>query len=186
METKEICDYRQFWENFYYFLHRMNLKLSHVYIPPKPEGDDWILLCVAQGLTPEEVFNSWTFPKEDNRITSILNICVRHDKRSSVKTYFFWAKNGEKPDTETYGQKANYADPDMEIGMNLLERMVLQSYACLKGIELDKGSATLCSGSKRDHEGGTISVFMSGPKVNITFHGPNGKTNNRGIRKVVL
>ncbi len=146
IEIDPFTDIRTWWQNHYRLQHNRELDLSQVQIPSKPDGDNWILLCIAKGLTPNKEFNSWTFPKR--KVQDDLNALAHKNARDTTEAYFIWVRNGAEPDAEFLGKSINQADPDMKIGMTLLERLVLQSYAHRMGLVLDKNGFTFCSGSR--------------------------------------
>lgn len=161
IEIDLFADIRTWWQNHYRDQHGMELDLSQVLIPAKPDGDDWILLCISQGLTPNREFDSWKFPKW--KVRDDLDALAHNNARDTTKTYFIWVKNGAEPDGEFLGQSTSQADPDMKIGMTLLERLVLQSYAHRMGLVLDKKGITFCLGSRTS--GGYV------PRVDLGSYG---------------
>jgi hypothetical protein len=183
IEIDIYAEIRTWWQNHYHLQHGMELDLSQVLIPSKPDGDDWILLCIAQGLTPNKEFNSWTFPKW--KAQEDLDALAHKNQRYTTKTYFIWVKNGAEPDAEFLGKSTNQADPDMKIGMTLLERLVFQFYAHRIGLVLDKKGLTFCSGS-RNAGGNVPRVYLySDGKVSVLWYDADLCYSDYGVRRAV-
>lgn len=188
-EIKQDLDFLKhnpitFARNHYHLQHSMELDLSQVLIPNKPDdGDDWILLCIAQGLTPNKEFNSWTFPKWKGQ--DDLDALAHKNQRNTTKTYFIWVKNGAEPDAEFLGQSTNQADPNMQTGMTLLERLVFQSYAHRICLVLDKKGITFCSGSR--NAGGRVPSVRLGSDgwVNVLWCYAGNFYSAYGVRRAV-
>jgi len=178
-----FADIRIWWQKHYRAQHGIELDLSQVSIPSKPNGDDWILLCIAQDLTPNHEFNSWSFPKM--RARRNLNALAYKNARDTTETYFIWVRNGPEPDVEFLGQSVSQADPDMKIGMTLLERLVFQSYAHHIGFVLDKKGSTLCSGSPL--AGGYVPCVLElgDGRVGVLWRGYGECDSSDGVRRAV-
>ncbi len=144
--TDTYTEIREEWQKFYQSELGMEVDLSGVQIPEKPEGD-YRLIFIAKGLTPNKVFDSWKFPKW--RYSDDLDKAVPTNKRTASESYAIWALAGDEPDKEFLGKSTKQVDPNMEIGMTLLERMIFESkYFAETGKHLDVKGVTFCSGSR--------------------------------------
>lgn len=174
---------REDWKKFYESEFGIEIDLSGVVIPQKPEGN-YRLLFIAKGLTPNKVFNSWKFPKW--RYNDDLDKAVPTNKRTATEHYPVWVLAGDEPDAEFLGKSTKQADPSMEIGMTLLERMIFQSkYFSETGKHLDVKGVTFCSGS-RNSDGFVPGVYLdSVGKVNVHWDGLDDSDAEFGVRRAV-
>ncbi len=146
--TDEFTEVRHDWEAYYLKAFKWTLDFSEVIIPQKPEGD-WRLIFVAKGLTCDKVYTAWTFPKWKYTGDESIDVVVPTNVRTASEHYAVWVSFGVEPDVEFLGKLTTQVDPDMKIGMTLLERMVLEGkYFDETGQHLDVVGATFCSGSR--------------------------------------
>ena len=137
---------REEWKKFYHSAFGVEVDFTGVPIPEKPEGN-YRLLFIAKGLSLNKVFDTWIFPKW--RYDSDLDKKVPTNKRMPTESYAIWVLAGDEPDVEFLGKSTRVADPNMEIGMTLLERMIFESkYFDETGKHLDVKGITFCSGSR--------------------------------------
>ncbi len=174
---------REEWQKFYQSEFGMEVDLSGVQVPEKPEGN-YRLLFIAKGLTPNKVFDSWKFPKW--RYNDDLDKVVPSNKRTTAESYAIWVLAGDEPDAEFLGKSTNQADPSMEIGMTLVERMIFESkYFLETGKHLDKKGVTFCSGSRRS-DGNVPSVYLNtNGKVDVDWHDLDFSYAKHGVRREV-
>ncbi len=144
----EFADSRRNWAKFYKDEFGWTVDFNSVIIPPRPNKEGlWRLVFIAKGITPNKVFKAWRFKKVDYDV-DLDNVLI--NKRNSGTHYAIWVSANENPDEKYLNESVEQADPVMEIGITLLERMVLGSYHFnVTGKHLDTGGATLCSGSRR-------------------------------------
>jgi hypothetical protein len=140
---------RKDWEKFYQNHWNEQVDFTKVRISEKPKGD-YRLLIIKQDLTLEavfqkckELFNAWKFTDKP------LDDVVTQNSRTPNTHYAIWVRNGVEPDPEYLGKSTKDADPDMKIGITLLERLILE----IKHYEetkqhLDIKRVTLCTGSR--------------------------------------
>lgn len=174
---------REDWQKFYQSEFGMEVDLSGVQVPEKPEGN-YRLLFIAKGLTPNKVFGSWKFPKwryDDN-----LDKAVPTNKRTTAESYAIWVLAGDEPDQEFLGKSTNEVDLSMEIGMTLVERMIFESkYFSETGKHLDEKGVTFCSGS-RDSDGVVPGVYVcTGGEVGLGWYDLDNSDPVDGIRRAV-
>lgn len=144
--VETYTEIREDWKKFYHSAFGMEVDFSGIPIPEKPEGN-YRLLFIAKGLSLNKVFDAWTFPKW--RYDSNLDKKVPTNKRMPTESYAIWVLAGDEPDAEFLGKSTRVADPNMEIGMTLLERMIFESkYFEETGKHLDVKGITFCSGSR--------------------------------------
>lgn len=158
--TDEFFDVRASWEMYYLKAFQWTVDFSEVIIPSKPDGE-WRLILVAKGMACDKVYDSWTFPKWKYVVNGYIDAAVPTNIRTASEHYAVWVRAGVEPDAEFLGKSTAEVDPEMKIGMTLLERMVLEG-KCFdeKGKHLDIVGATFCSGS-RSADGDVPSVYLN-------------------------
>lgn len=178
-----FTELREEWQKFYQSAFGIEVDLTGVVIPERPEGN-YRLLFIAKGLTPNKVFDAWKFPKW--RYSDDLDKAVPTNKRTATESYAIWVLAEVEPDAEFLGKSTNQADPSMEIGMTLLERMIFESkYFAETGKHLDVKGVTLCSGS-RHSVGGVPSVCLgTDGKVRVYWCNLDHSSSKLGVRRVV-
>ena len=150
--TDEFYEIRQEWQKFYKTNFNWDVDFSQVIIPSKPDGK-WRLLFIPKGMNLnlsfsicEKLFKSW-------RYTEDLNKAVTKNIRNTDSHYVVWVRDEVEPDQEFLGKSTNQANPDMKIGITLLERIIFEiKYFTETGNHLDIKGLTYCSGS-RDADG---------------------------------
>jgi hypothetical protein len=174
---------REEWQKFYQSEFGMEVDLNGVQVPEKPEGN-YRLLFIAKGLTPNKVFDSWKFPKW--RYNDDLDKAVPTNKRTATEHYAIWVLIGDEPDAEFLGKSTKTADPSMEIGMTLLERMIFESeYFLETGKHLDVKGVTFCSGSRySDGRVPNVDLHTDG-KVYVGWCNLGYSDSKSGIRRAV-
>ncbi len=201
LEMDEFRNIRTDWEAYYLKAFKWKVDLSQVFVPPKPEGGwgDWRLIFVAKNLTCDKVFAALPFPKwryDEGKIDDLVNI------RTPTEHYAVWVRGDVEPDADLIGKSTEKGDPDMKIGITLLERLLFEGkYFDETGKHLDLESVTLCSGSRS----GKVDCFfqVNGPRKEISqsvpavdFYTGNGELRVRlldlsdspgrgGLRRVV-
>lgn len=157
----EYVTLREGWQKFYKEHFKWDVDFSRVIIPPKPAIGSWRLLIIAQGMTlnkmfarMEQLFKCWKYA--DN-----LDTAVSTNVRTTASHYAVWVRDGVEPDAEFLGKSVREADPDMKIGMTLLERTTLGvKYFAETNKHLDIKGLTFCSGSL-DSDGDVPYMFWS-------------------------
>ncbi len=182
--SDEFGDLRDDWQKFYKIQFGWNVEFSTVVIPQKPTTGNYRLLFIAKGLTLNRVFDAWKFPKW--RYNDDLDKAVPTNKRTAAESYAIWVLAGDKPDAEFLGKSTNQADPSMEIGVTLLERMVFESkYFAETGKHLDVKGVTFCSGSRRS-DGSVLRVYLyTSGEVCVNWYDLDDSDAEGGVRRAV-
>jgi hypothetical protein len=148
----EYANVRADWQEFYKKFLGWDVDFSRVIIPQMQDVGKWRLLFIAKGLTMNRVYNAWTFKKDKSY--GDIDASVTKNMRTASESYAVWVKDEVEPDQEFLGKSTNQADPNMEIGITLLERMIFEAkYFSETGKHLDIKGATFCSGSRRSGGG---------------------------------
>ena len=145
------------WENFYLTNFNEKPNFSKVRIPQKPTGNNWRLIIIKKGLTTEEVFQKCNELFNATKYTEkSLDEVVTENQRNTNTHYAIWVQTNVEPDPEYLGKSTKEADPDMKIGITLLERLILEIKYYEENKEkinnrdnhLDIQGITFCSGSR--------------------------------------
>lgn len=181
--TETYNELREEWQKFYQSAFGIEIDFTGVNVPEKPEGN-YRLLFIAKGLTPNKVYDAWTFPKW--KYSDDLDKAVPINKRTATESYAIWVLAGDEPDSEFLGKTTNQADPNMEIGMTLLERMIFESkYFAETGKHLDVKGVTFCSGS-RHSDGNVPGVYLSSDgEVRVNWYFLADSNSKNGVRRAV-
>jgi len=175
------------WSRIYKKYFRIKTDFSGLQIPKKPEGD-WWLIIVAQGMTPEKIFQvckktfgawKWTDDNLDKIVTS--------DRSAKDGAYAVWVKANIEADEEFKNLSANDLKKQNHIGITLEERMLLEIfYFAETNNHLDISNWTLCTGS-RFSDGGVPSVdwYSVGREVSVLGYGPDDAIDGLRSRQVV-
>ena len=171
------------WQKFYEKVFGEEVDFSNVHIPEKP-GENWWLIILAKGMTPEklfqkcrEKFGAWKWT-EDN-----LDEIVISDRISKDGHYAVWVKSNVEADEELKNISANQLKEQGHIGITLEERLALELFYFWKTKKhLDIQNWTLCSGS-RFVDGDVPSVHWRGGKVLIGWAGADVANDNLRSRQ---
>lgn len=148
--TDSYVKEKEQWARFYQKHFAIGLPWDNTLkIPKKPVEGNWGLVIISQGLTLNQVygamskaFKCWTY--NDN-----LNKAVPINIRDTKTAYAIWVREGLEPDEKYLGKSTNQADPGMNIGVTLLERMIMEIQSFdWTGKHLDVKGSTLCTGSR--------------------------------------
>ncbi|MDB4984415.1 MAG: hypothetical protein JWM20_594 [Patescibacteria group bacterium] len=182
--AETYTEVRQQWQEFYQSAFGIEVDLSAVQVPEKPAEGNYRLLFIAKGLTTNKVYDSWKFPKW--RYNDDLDKAVPTNKRTATESYAIWVLIGDEPDQEFLGKSTKTADPSMEIGMTLLERMIFESkYFAETGKHLDVKGVTFCSGS-RYSDGSVPCVDLNADgKVCVSWYDLDDSNAKYGVRRAV-
>ena len=175
------------WQKFYKEYFNWDVDFSMVVIPPRPTIGEWRLLIIARGMTNNKMFERCEQLFKCWRYTDDLNTAVPTNARTPTSHYAVWVLDGVEPDAEFLGKSTREADPHMEIGETLLERLThgLRHYT-ETGEHLDKTGLTFCSGS-RDSAGDVPSVNWNpgNAGMRVGWYGVDGSHGRCGIRRAV-
>ena len=151
----EHVSIREEWQKFYKNHFGWDIDFSQVIIPVMPTNGKWRLLFIPKGMTLnfafkicEKLFASWKYCDD-------LDKAISKNIRNTSIHYAVWVRDEVEPDAETLGKSTRKADPDMKIGITLLERIIFEiKYFTETGNHLDVKGATFCSGSR--NSGGDV------------------------------
>lgn len=173
------------WHKFYQKYFSLDLNVSNIRIPDAPADGDWRLIIVARGLTLNQVYKCMSEAFKCCEYVDDLDASILKNARDTKETYVVWVRVGVEPDENYLGKSTNQADPDMKIGMTLLERMLLEIiYFDETGKHLDLIGWTLCTGS-RDTDGYVPYVRYHATRVLIYRYHPNDLYAQRGLREAI-
>ncbi|EKE11448.1 MAG: hypothetical protein ACD_15C00077G0006 [uncultured bacterium] len=161
------------WQKFYNKVFGESLDFSNIHIPEKP-GDDWWLIILAKGMTPEkllqkcrEKFGVWKWTNDS------LDEIVISDRAAKDVHYAIWVKSNVEADEEFKNISANQLKEQGHNGITLEERLVLELlYFWRTKKHLDIQNWTLCSGS-RYASGNVPSVSWSDDKMGVDWCDPD-------------
>ena len=164
------------WENFYKDNFKETIDLSKVKMPKRPKGN-YRLLIIKKGLTSNQVFVRCKELFNVCKYKEDLNEAITKNSRNPKEHYAVWVQANQEPDPEYLGKPTKDADPDMKIGITLLERLIfeLNYYDENKDKREDKEKhldikgLTFCTGS-RDADGGVPGVSWSGDDSRLLVH----------------
>lgn len=145
----EYVELREEWQKFWKDQLGWSVDFSRVIIPPKPKTGSWRLLVLPKNLTNnklfarmEQLFTCWKYADD-------LDAAVPINARTTASHYAVWVRDGVEPDEEFLSRSTREADPDMKIGITLLERMTFSlKYFVETANHLDIKGGTWCSGSR--------------------------------------
>ena len=172
-KTDEFSYLRKDWEKFYQKYFGLNINLSNISVPFCSK-ENYYLLFVSGGLTPQMVYEKWDFGKKIRKWTNYelhngektdFNKIIGLNKRNPIdSSYAIWVYGYEIPIRLCFGQPY---PTSIDFGVNLLEQMIFQSkYFSKTGKLLDKKIVTLCTGS-RDVWGKIPSIGFNGDDMII-------------------
>ena len=176
-------DARRRWEQFYKSEFGWTVNFGSVVVPIRPSIGQWRLIFIAKGMTLGKVFKAWKFEKFEYSIDLDKELI---NKRTAAEHYAVWILAGDEPDEKYLNMPVEKADPIMEIGMTLLERMILESYHfAITGKHLDMKGATICSGSR--HADGRVPFVApySDGAVRVNWLNLDAIHDGYGIREAI-
>jgi len=113
------------WQNLYQATFGIKVDLSNLQIPEKKEGFDRLII-VAQGITPQIIFDRCRklFPCEKLDTTNLE--AVRSERTSKKATYAVWFRERTEADDELRGLSARNLKDRSEQGITLEERLLFE------------------------------------------------------------
>ncbi len=175
------------WRKFYQKHFSLELNFTDLIIPEKPTEGSWRLLIIAQGLNLNQVYDAMSKAFKCWRYSDDLDVIVTKNARDTKVAYAIWVRDGVEPDAEYLGKSTNQADPDMKIGVTLLERMIHEIiFFDETGKHLDIKGVTFCSGS-RNSDGYVPYVYWysDGQKVSVYWYRLDNSLDADGVRAAV-
>ncbi len=187
--SKNYIVEREKWRKFYLKYFGIAIPWS-IRIPDKPKDGSWRLLIININLTHNDVFNrmseSFLCWKSHTNLDSYINKNIRDTNLG----YAIWVRDNVEPDEKYLGKFASEVDPNMVLGVTLLEHMIHHLvYFDETGKHLDIEGVTLCSGSR--NRVGDIprmrigSGIMGGGEVIVGWCSIDNSGNISGIREAV-
>lgn len=184
--TDEFFEVRTEWQNFYKEKFNWTVDFSSVIIPTMPTNGKWRLLFIPKGMTmnlafkiASGLFTSWRYNDD-------LDAVVTKNIRNTESHYVIWVRNEVEPDQEFLGKSTRQADPDMKIGITLLERIIFEiKYFTETGNHLDVKGITFCSGSRNASGGVPNACLDSDGEFGVDWNGLVGSGGGCGIRSAV-
>ena len=137
------------WQSFYQKYFGINLDLSQVKIPEHQPGFDR-LLVIAQGLTPNKVFETCQEHFQCWRYTEDLDEANKNrNDREPIQTYAIWVRDQIEADEELRVLSVEGLKKLGILGVTLLERLIYEfKFWDETKQHLDILKWTLCSGSR--------------------------------------
>lgn len=183
--TDEYGDIRKQWEEFYKNQFGWDIDFSLVLIPARPESGNWRLLFIAKGMTMNRAYEQASKLFKCWRYTNDLDKAIPTNVRNANEHYAVWVRDGVEPDAEHLGKSTRQADPDMKIGITVLERIIFEiKYFLETGKHLDIKGITLCSGS-RNSGGDVPGCCWFDDKFGVGWCSLDGSDSDYGVRSAV-
>lgn len=181
----EFSDIREEWQKFYKMHFSWDVDFRGVIIPTMPTDGKWRLLFIAKGMTINKAFDQCKALFESWRYSDDLDKAIPTNARNASDHYAVWVRDGAEPDTEYLGKSTQQTDPDMKIGITILERIIFEiKYFLETGNHLDIKGVTFCSGS-RDSDGGVPCARWDGGKFEVDWCRLGSSGSRDGIRSAV-
>jgi hypothetical protein len=175
------------WRKFYHKHFSFELNFTDLVIPQKPTEGTWRLIIISQGLTLMQVYKAMSNAFKSWKYADDLDKAVPTNARDTKNAYPIWVRDGVEPDEKYLGKSTNQADPNMTIGVTLLERMIHEmTYFDETGKHLDIKGVTFCSGS-RDSDGCVPRVRWDAndQEVKVSWFGLGRSGAGCGVREAV-
>lgn len=147
--TDEFQEIREEWQNFYKEKFNWTVDFSSVIIPVMPTNGKWRLIFIPKGMTMNLAFKIASGLFKSWRYTDDLDSAVTKNIRNTENNYAIWVRDEVEPDQEFLGKSTRQSDPDIKIGITLLERIIFEiKYFTETSKHLDVKGLTHCSGSR--------------------------------------
>lgn len=140
------------WETFYSGVMGMTVDFSDLVIPPKPDGDWWLVVVMpithSQIITKlRTLFKVWTYADDLDKAIDM----AKEQRKAADTPYTIWVHATVEADQDNANKSANNLTSTNQI--TLMERLLLEGvYFKRTGKHLDIDNWTLCAGS-RDLDG---------------------------------
>ncbi|MCX6755407.1 MAG: hypothetical protein NT068_02610 [Candidatus Nomurabacteria bacterium] len=181
----EYVDIRIEWATFYKKNFDWEVDFSHVIIPTMPTIGKWRLLFIPKGMRPQLAFEVCTKLFKTSKYCDNLDDAIGKNIRTTGEHYAVWVRDEVEPDSETLGKSTRQADPDMKVGITLLEGIIFEiKYFTETGKHLNIKGVTFCSGS-RISGGNVPSVSWSDGKFEVYWNDLDNSVSYYGIRSAV-
>lgn len=181
----EFSEVREEWQKFYKTHFNWDVDFSQVSIPLKPNGK-WRLIFIPRGMNLnlafsvcEKLFKSWKYTED-------LNQSITKNVRNTDSHYAIWVRDEIEPDQEFLGKSTRQADPDMKIGITLLERIIFEvKYFTETGNHIDIKGLTFCSGSRNAYGYVPGAYLYCNGKFYVCWHDLDLCDSKCGIRSAI-
>ena len=181
----EYASIREEWYKFYKNKFGWDVDFSRVIIPTMPSMGKWRLLFIPKGMRLNLAFEVCTKLFKTWRYNDNLDDAVTKNIRTTGDHYAVWVRDEAEPDKEFLGKSTRQADPDMKIGITLLERIIFEiKYFAETGKHLDVKGLTLCSGS-RNSVGGVPSAYWYYDEFRVDYYDLDSSHSIGGVRSAV-
>jgi hypothetical protein len=182
----EFSEIREDWQKFYKTHFNWDVDFNQVLIPIKPTDGKWRLLFIAKGMTLnfafetcKKLFSSWKYYDD-------LDKAVSKNIRNTNSHYAVWVRDEVEPDVEFLGKSTREADPNMLIGITLLERIIFEiKHFTETGKHLDIKGLTFCSGSRYVDGGVPDAYLRSDGRFRVGCSGLGYSNSRYGLRRAV-
>ena len=145
----EFSEVREKWQNFYKFHFNWDVDFSQIIIPVKPKEGNWRLLFIPKGMTLNLAFKICEKLFVSSKYYDDLDKAISKNIRDTSSHYTIWVPDEVEPEQKFLGKSTRESDPDMKIGVTLLERIIFEIiYFTETGKHLDVKGLTFCSGSR--------------------------------------
>jgi len=172
------------WQEFYKDHFGLIVDFSQVPIPKNP-GKGYRLIFIAKGMTMNKAFARCKELFDAGAYRDDLDKAIPTNARTAKEHYAVWVRDGIEPDAEHLGRSTRQADPDMKIGITLLERIIFEiKYFSETGKHLDVKGVTFCSGS-RFADGYVPYAYWSGSEFRIFWCSLGDSNSDCGVRSAV-
>ena len=178
-------DLRRAWEKFYQRFSNLTLDFSGIRIPECP-GRGWRLLIIAQGITPEQVFQVCSKQFKTWKYTDrSLDEVVTQNERTTETSYAIWVKDFQEADEIHKDKSADTVKEEGLLTETLTERFIheLARWNDTSN-HLDIRNITLCSGS-RYLDGDVPSVYWYDDRLYVCWYSPGTRYEALRPREVV-
>jgi len=176
---------REDWQKFYKTQFDWDVDFSQVIIPSLPEFGKWRLIFIAKGMTMNLAFDKASKLFSTWRYNDDLDKAVTTNIRNTQNSYAIWVQDEVEPDVAYLGKSTRQADPDMNLGITVLEGIILEmKYFLETDNHLNIKGATFCSGS-RGSDGNVPGVDWSSGGFRVSWCDLGGSGSGCGIRLVV-
>lgn len=187
-------DIRREWEQFYLSTMKLIVDFSTVRIPEKPsDGRKYILLFIAAGITQNQIYDLWKFPK-GKKYDDLDKVISCHARNTSI-SYAVWILDSLEIDIETLGKSTRQADPlsfdnlQKSIGITTIEKMILElKYFNDTGMIFNSKGVIFCSGSRFSDDNNGVPyfyIFDNNNGIGIGWYHVDDMSPNGGICKVI-
>lgn len=179
-DVKVVAD----WQKFYKEHFELDVDFSKVGIPQRPKGN-YRLLFIAKGMTMntafakcKKLFATWQYADD-------LDATITQNIRTASENYAVWVLDEVEPEKAYRGKSTRQADPDMKLGITVLERIIFElKYFSETGKHLDIKGVTFCSGS-RYAGGGVPCAYWGGVRFGIGWYDLDYSDSGCGFRSAV-